>query len=295
MTLEDLIINTYCFVDDYLKASNFTHLRQRGELPALSDAEVITMEIVGEYLGHGFDKAIWAYFKEHWRHFFPRIMCRTSFSRQCANLSEVKKKLQIYVSGLLSREQDLYLCDGFPIPVCHIKRYKRSKTQLRYEGSVGYCAAKVEHYFGFKGHLFITQHGSVIGYEMAAANIDERDILPEIVGNRSGMLLGDKGLIRPSLEEMLARQNLDLQTPLRKNMNDTRPKKLVSIMMNMRRIVETMIGQLVDRFHIQSIKAKDLWHLSAKVGRKILAHTICFMFNAIVNPERPLALELLIN
>jgi hypothetical protein len=295
MTLEDLIINTYCFVDDYLKESNLTHLRQRGERPALSDAEVITMEIVGEYLGHCFDKTIWAYFKEHWRHFFPRITCRTSFSRQCANLSEVKKKLQMCVSAQLSRDQDLYLCDGFPIPVCHIKRYKRSKTQLRYKGSVGYCAAKAEHYFGFKGHLFITQHGSVVGYEMAAANIDERDILPEIVGNRSGMLLGDKGLIRPSLEELLARQNLDLQTPLRKNMNDTRPKKLVSIMMNMRRIVETMIGQLADRFHIQSIKAKDLWHLSAKVGRKILAHTVCFMFNTIVNPERPLALELLIN
>eukprot|EP01035_Chromulina_nebulosa_P025139 gene25139-32796_t len=130
------------------------------------------------------------------------------------------KKLQTYVSDMLSSDQDLYICEGFPIPVCHIKRYKRSKTQLRCEGSVGYSAAKVEHYLGFKGHLFITQHGSVVGYEMAAANVDERDILPEIVGNRSGMLLGDKGLIRPSLEEMIARQNLDLQTPLRKNMKD---------------------------------------------------------------------------
>ena len=81
MTLEDLIISTYCFVDDYLNESNLTHLRRRGELPALSDAGVITMEIVDKYLGHGFDKTIWAYFKEHWRHFFPRIMCRISFSR----------------------------------------------------------------------------------------------------------------------------------------------------------------------------------------------------------------------
>ena len=114
-------------------------------------------------------------------------------------------KLQMCISAQLSHDQDLYLCDGFPIPVCHIKRYNRSKTQLRTQGSVGYCAGKIEHYFGFKGHLFVTQHGSVVEYEMAAANIDERDILPEIVENRSGKLLGDKGLIRPSLEEMLAR------------------------------------------------------------------------------------------
>lgn len=295
MTLEDLIITTYCFVDDYLKESGFTHLRKRGESPALSDAEVITLEIVGEYLGHGSDKRIWAYFKEHWHHFFPTIVCRTSFSRQCANLSEVKKKLQEYVSSEVSTDQNLYLCDGFPVPVCHIKRYKRSKTELRIRGSAGYCAAKAEHYFGFKGHLLITQHGSVVAYELAAANVDERDILPEIVGNRDGMLIGDKGLIRPALKEMFAKQNLDLQTPLRKNMYDSRPKETLSLMMNTRRKVETMIGQLVERFHIQSIKAKDLWHLSAKVSRKILAHTICFMFNKIVNPEQPLALEYLIN
>jgi hypothetical protein len=43
------------------------------------------------------------------------------------------------------------------------------------------------------------------------------------------------------------------------------------------------------------IKAKDLWHLCAKIGRKILSHTVCFMFNQIENPEKPLALELLLN
>lgn len=295
MTLEDFIINTYCFVDDYLKEANLMQLRKRGEPPALCDAEIMTMEIVGEYLGYSSDKRIWSYFKEHWRHFFPHITCRSSFAKQCANLSEVKKHMQIYVSASLSKDQDLYLCDGFPIPVCHIKRYKRSKTQLRSEGAVGYCAAKAEHYFGFKGHLLITQHGSVVGYDIAAANIDERDILPEIVGNRRGLLIGDKGLIRPALQEMLAKQNLNLQTPLRENMQDSRPKALVKLMMKMRRIVETMIGQLVDRFQIQSIKAKDLWHLSAKIGRKILSHTVCFMFNSIVNPDRPLALELLID
>jgi len=131
MTLEGFIIHTYCFVDDFLQRS-FSHpLRKRGAKPALSDAEVLAMEIVGEYLGYGFDKAIWFYFKEDWSHFFPRIACRTSFSRQSANLNEVKKKLCEFVFGILSTDQDLYLFDGFPIPICHIKRYKRSKTELR--------------------------------------------------------------------------------------------------------------------------------------------------------------------
>ena len=118
---------------------------------------------------------------------------------------------------------------------------------------------------------------------MAAANIDERDIVPEITGNLSGMLLTDKGLIRPELKAGLSKQDLDLQTPLRKNMLDSRPRKIVSKMMNIRRKVKTVIGQLVGRFNIQSIKAKDLRHLRAKIGRKILAHTVCFMFNKAIN------------
>jgi Transposase DDE domain len=161
-------------------------------------------------------------------------------------------------------------------------------------GSTGYCAAKDEKYFGFKGHLLVTQYGTPVAYELAAANIDEHDILPEITQNRKGMILADKGLIRPELKDYLASQNLDLQTPLRKNMQDARPKETVSLMMNIRRKIETVIGQLVERFHIQSIKAKDLWHLCSKVTRKILAHSIAFMFNQIQNPDQPLALEFLL-
>ena len=295
MTQEEFIIQTYCFVDDYLQKMSLNRIRTRGESPSLSDSEVITLEIVGEYLGYGSDKAIWSYFKTHWNHYFPNIKCLSSFSRQCANCFEIKKKLQQEASDVLSSDQDLYICDGFPIPVCHIKRYKQSKTELRCHGATGYCAAKDEHYFGFKGHILITQHGCAVAYELAAANIDERDIVPEIAKKLKGILLADKGLIRPELKAELAKQDLDLQTPYRKNMADSRPKETVSIMMNIRRKVETVIGQLVDRFHIQAIKAKNLWHLCAKVGRKILSHTICFMFNKIANPDRPLALELLLS
>jgi len=292
--MEEFIISTYCFVDNFLKTQFFHPIRSRGEAPALSDAEVITMEIVGEYMGHGSDKAIWSYFKTHWFQWFPALGCRTSFTRQTANLINVKDKLLQTISSPLSANQDLYLCDGFPIPICHIKRYKRSKSALRCEGAPGYCAAKEEHYFGFKGHLVVTQHGSMVAFDIAPANVDERDILPEITAHITGMLLADKGLIRPALKEELAARQVDLQTPLRRNMRDPRPKETLSFMMNLRRRIETVIGQLVERFHIQSIRAKDLWHLCVKVERKILAHTFCFMLNQIKNPDQPLALELLV-
>lgn len=295
MQVEDFIITTYLCVDKYFNevTKNLT-LRTRGEKPALSDVEMITMEIVGEYMSLGSDKQIWGYFKKHWFEYFPKLGCRTSFIRQGANLMAVKQRMQQRISDEITRDQDLFLFDGFPIPICHIKRYKRSKSNLKLDGAVGYCASKDEKYFGFKGHILVTKDGVTKAIEIAPANIDERDVLPELTSNTKADIIADKGLIRPSLTSELKESGINLHTPLRCNMRDTRPKALILQMMNIRRTVETMIGQLVERFKIQSIRAKDLWHLSVKVGRKILAHTICFAINKTINADHPLQLEKLV-
>jgi hypothetical protein len=39
-------------------------------------------------------------------------------------------------------------------------------------------------------------------------------------------------------------------------------------------LVETVIGQLTERFHIERIRARNLWHLANRVIRKLLAHTV---------------------
>jgi hypothetical protein len=66
MLTEDYIIKVYCLVDDMLKKLEKIQLRQRGPSPKLSDAEVITMEIVGESKGLDKDKSIHRYFRDHW-------------------------------------------------------------------------------------------------------------------------------------------------------------------------------------------------------------------------------------
>ena len=50
MSLDDLILTVFCWVDDELHAAHLDDLRQRGPAPLLADSEVITIELVGEYL-----------------------------------------------------------------------------------------------------------------------------------------------------------------------------------------------------------------------------------------------------
>ena len=67
-------------------------------------------------------------------------------------------------------------------------------------------------------------------------------------------------------------------------MKDDRDKYFVKMLVLTRRLVETVIGQLTDRFGIANIKA-----------RKILAHTVAYAINLKINPLNPLQFDKIID
>jgi len=295
MLTEDYIISVYCLVDEMLKKTQKNKLRQRGPAPKLSDSEVITMEIVGESKGFDCDKHIHAYFRDHWLNLFPALGHRTTFLRQSANLWKVKQEIKKNIlNDLLPNGSQLSIVDGFPIPVCGFRRAYFSRL---FKGSAeyGFCAAKALKYFGFKGHLLIDRTGLILDCEVAPANIDERDMIFEINSHSASDILGDKGYIaKENTRKELQAEGLTLHTPLRGNMKDNRPKKFVEKMNNTRRLIETVIGQLSERFNIERVRARDLWHLTVRIGRKLLAHTVncnlnCKTGNSILQFEKLLS------
>jgi len=96
MNLDDFIITCFVLIDEMVPtATKGKRLRERGPLPKLADSEVITMEIVGTYLGLSQDQEIFDYFRRHYAQFFPEMarVDRTTFVRQAANLWAVKERL----------------------------------------------------------------------------------------------------------------------------------------------------------------------------------------------------------
>ena len=61
----------------------------------LSDSEVLTMEVVDEFLGIDNQVGLCHYFHQHWAEWFPllREVNRTTYMRQMANLWRVKEGL----------------------------------------------------------------------------------------------------------------------------------------------------------------------------------------------------------
>jgi hypothetical protein len=271
MNREEAIIKLYLTIDNECRiVLNGKKLRLCGRRPELTEAEVLTIEIFGEMQGHHDDAAIWRYAKEHWQAWFPGLGSYKAFVKQCANLATLK---QLIFAHLFAPQDDIHITDGVPMPICHMARASRSKL-FKGEAAFGFCAAKDEYYYGFKGHVIINMNQQVVGFTLAPANVDERDILDNFRGLLSGLLIGDKGLLSKTVQAELAEVGIDLQTPLRDNMDDPRPKSAVQRLLKVRRRVETAIGQLVEFFDFASCKARDIWHLTSRLVRKLLAYNL---------------------
>ena len=176
------LIAVYCFVDDWLKGK-----RLRGPQPKLSDSEVLTMEIVGEFLGLDTDKAIYQYFRRHWSDWFPalRMIHRTTFARQAANLTQVKASLWPDLLHIIPYDPYLSIVDSFPLPVCRLARAYRCR-RFAAQAAYGYDEMAKQLFYGFRVHIRICWPGVIVAVDLAPANVHEL----AMVVKRSGMAAG---------------------------------------------------------------------------------------------------------
>ena len=290
MEIYDFIITTFVTVDDFIQEFfQARELRQRGFLPKLSDSEVITMEMVGEYLGLNTDKAIYQYFKRHWLNCFPYLPDRTNFVRQCANLWKVKEDFFYY----LSQHQDKFvqILDSMPLEVCKFSRAKRAKL---FKGEASYGKWFGQTFFGFRLHFKITSYGLIRRFILAPANIHDIHFASELTyEDKNSWVLGDKGYRSKELfTELWNKRRLFLHTSFRRidTKPDLLPKQTVKKLTGMRRLIETVAGQMEQQFSVKKIWARDLWHLANRIIRKILSHTFCVILNLKLGRE-PLSLK----
>ena len=295
MDLDDFIITAFCIIDDTMNdILQHRRLRQRGPKPALADSEVLTIEVVGEYLSLHQDKAIFDYFQRHYSHFFPALktLHRTTFVRQAANLCSVKELVWQGVLAQTSFDSELHIIDSLPLPAC---RFARAYRCQRFKGvaAFGYDSLARQTFYGFRLHALVAWPGVIVGFRVAPANIHDIAIAPELTSGRFGTVLGDRNYWSPRLTDELASRQIDLVAPFKTAKHDPAPKTS-AFLARFRYRIETVFSQLVDRYHIKQVGAKDMWHLSSRLLRKALSHTIAFMLNQTLG-NSPLQISKLLN
>jgi hypothetical protein len=296
MERDIFIISVYCLVADIMQIIEKSHkFRTRGFPPKLTDSEVITMEICGEFFKLHEDTEIYKHFKRHYSHFFPNLPDRTNFVRQAANLWQVKLFVQMMMTGLSEQNLDpVQSIDTLPLPVCTYPRGGFRDRRFPDVARFGHCAAKKLDYYGFKLGLRIARSGMITHFPLLSARRHDIFHLGSLIEGFSGTVPADKGFLDAYQEQLWNEiQNTQIITPTRKNMEiSSEQVKLVKKTKYWRKLIETVGSQLTERFQITKIKVKDLWHYQNRIFRKILSHTVGVFIN-IQNGNKPLQLALL--
>ena len=277
--LESFTIAMYCRIDTILAElqtnPDWCRIRQRGPAPSLADSEVLTMEVVGEFLGLDRDTALFAYFRREHPDWFPGLLRlhRTTVVRQAANLWSLKTKIWQCLLDQIPHDPALSMVDSVPVPVC---RFGRAYTCSRFREHARFGRDTGSHatFYGFRSHLRTCWPGVIGALTMASANIHDLDLLPELVDGGTGQVLGDRNYWAPKVMAELAPAGIEVLAPFKRR--DTDPDPAGSrILTRWRWRIEVVASQLVERYHLKRVWARDTWHLTSRMLRKVLSHTLC--------------------
>lgn len=274
MDINTFLIQVYCLIDDYVKDKC---IRKRGPQPSLSDSEVLSMEIIGSFMGIETDKGLYLFFKRYYGDWFPALrgIHRTTFTRQMANLCWIKEGIWRHILKYISFDPEISVIDSFPVPICRFARAYRCRC-LREVAAFGRDEVARQTFLGLRAHLRICWPGVIVDFRLAPANIHELEVAEEMFDNVHGWALGDRNYWSPKLSEELLRQNLSLLTPFKKASREPTPWPIW--LKHKRYRIETVIGQLVERFHAKRTWARDAWHLYSRWLRKVLSHSVAILF-----------------
>jgi hypothetical protein len=269
------------------------NIRSRGPQPTLADSEVITIEVVGEFLGLDADRGLYRHFRRHHADAFPALarVCRTTFVRQAANLWRVKRTLQRHLAERPAGGAT-WLIDSLPVHVC---RFARATYAKAFAGQAAYGKDHLlrQTFDGFRLHRGGSPDGVILDYDLAPANVSDVAMARGFDPPAGSTGIGDRNYWSPDLFGESAAAGVTLHAPYKNKSRDPDPARSAKPRAA-RWTIETVFGRLAERFGIKRVRARDLWHLCHRVIRKVLGHTVA-VWIGVIEGHRPLRFAQLLN
>ena len=293
--LADFCLWIYCLDDAWVQIAPL--LQRPGPLPACSDSELIAMALLAECRGLDKETEVLAWWRERpQRALFPHVPRRTRFNRRRRALARaINLVRQIVLRSLDLAEDNQWVIDSLPIPVMGFHLVPGgSREWATHEARFGRCASKKQTLYGYKLHCVMTLGGVILDFSLAPAN--ETDLIVGtglLFGLRDRLVVGDKGYISAALAEELRGQGVRVVTLPRRNQAAQVAPAVRRLVNGVRQIVETVNGQLVEQFHIQTNHAYSFDGLCARLYTKLTAHTLCIKINRLLGQPDVLQIKAL--
>src|SRR5512133_2435488 len=218
LDLDTFLVALYTVVDD-LYREHFAEARSRrpGRRPELSDSEVLTLLICGQFFGRS-ERWMVRHAARSWKSYFPRLLSQSATNRRGRYLCFVLIRLVPLVASRLEQElpSAYQALDSLPVPLMRQAR-GRAHRLFADEADVGVGGADKSFYYGCQLLLSVGSQGAVKGFVLGSASTNVRwladcllawrrnprldpwtaEDLPDINRRRNGGMTGPKGPIWP--------------------------------------------------------------------------------------------------
>lgn len=273
--LDTLVIALYCAACGLFPAER-TPRRGRPEL--ISDNELLALMVAQMLLQSPSDRVFLRRARRRLGHLFPHLPSQSSYNERCRRLAPKLMLLwKALASETLGAGDDLRLLDTTPLP-CGQSIQTTRTSQLAPWAGFGYCPAHSRRYWGFKLVLLCAPDGTIIDFDLVAANAPERDAalaLLEANPIEGATIICDKGFAGTDFEAAVRDLRALLLRPSRTDEPD-RPNPPIGWI---RQRIESIVNSLKDQLHLERHGARTPAGLLARVTARILALSACVNLN----------------
>ena len=286
----DFCLWTDVVVDDlWVRIAPF--FRRPGPAPLCADSELLTLALIGECRGWALETDLLSHWREY-RPLFPIVPSQSRFNRRRRHLMDAFNLVRRAVLAVLDVAQDHQgVIDSLPVPVIgfHLVPGSAAVSTWKADGAAfGKVPTKKETIFGDKLHLVLTLGGVILDFALAPANAADLTVGAELLGEHTDLdITGDKAYrSAPVATALRTERGIILRTLPRRNERAHLPPATRRLLNGVRQIVETVNGQLVEQFHIETNHAHTFAGLCTRLLTKLAAHTLCIYLNRLLgNPE----------
>ena len=266
------MLTLFCYADDFLKTH--PHIARwrtsNNACPPFSDAEVVTIALMQAVFQVATVKQAYLLVKSLFPTAFPRLPHYAPFMQRLHLVEPLLGRLLFQTALSSVGEENVFLLDSKPIPVCKPLRHGRVRL-LRQEGAY-WGKNKAGWYFGYKLHVLSHSNGTIVSSFLTPANWSDRDVLVAAAEGLAGntILLADLAYRDATFLEPLLRDEygIVLVTPGHAS------KEQRTLISSVRERIETVFSSLWRRFidRVFSRSWEGLWS-TTKV--KMLHYNLC--------------------
>jgi hypothetical protein len=270
--------------DDLLKESPQLGPRRPavGIAPQLSDAELVTLAVLQALLGFTSEARWIRHARAHLRHLFPYLPQQSGYNKRLrAARGLVLHCARVLAAGTSLWTDDVWVVDSTPVE-CARSRETVKRSDLAGWAQYGYCASHSRWFWGLRLHLVCTLHGLPVGFALAGAKADERQVLLGILGDGglpagSGqVIIGDKNYYGRDFEAVLAGAGFTLLRPARKGEPETAGRQYFK---PLRQVIESVNDTLKGQLDLERHGGRTIDGVTVRVLQRILALTAAIWHN----------------